>query len=177
MIVPFQDCTYAGLTENEDNELQALTVWVALTKVTTKSGCMKFLPGTHATQLPHVVTNGSSNMLAFGQTIPAELLTLDTAIDVTLDPGEFSIHHFRLAHCSGPNADSDRRIGFAIRYVATHVRKSGTVRELATLVRGQDEFGHFDLEPVPLAEMDEAAIRAHKEAMSREDANYFEGRK
>jgi hypothetical protein len=58
-----------------------------------------------------------------------------------------SIHHVRLAHGSRPNVSSSRRIGFAIRYVAPHVRKIGRRRDSAVLVRGTDRFGNFDAEP------------------------------
>ena len=42
-------------------------------------------------------------------------------------PGEMSLHHVKIAHNSEPNRASHRRIGFAIRYVAAHVRQAGGV--------------------------------------------------
>jgi hypothetical protein len=58
-----------------------------------------------------------------------------------------SIHDMRLVHGSGPNRSDERRLGFAIRYVATHVRQTGPRRDTAILVRGTDRFGNFDPEP------------------------------
>jgi hypothetical protein len=34
----------------------------------------------------------------------------------------------------------------------------------ATLVRGRDTYGHFDLEPHPVADLDPAAIAAHQDS-------------
>ena len=69
------------------------------------------------------------------------------AADIILEPGEMSLHHVLIVHGSRPNAAADRRIGYAIRYIPTRVRQVAGPRDSATLVRGQDAFGHFDLEP------------------------------
>ena len=52
---------------------------------------------------------------------------------------------------------------------------SGAVRELATLVRGEDQFNNFDHEPIPLTEMATEAVEVHADAMQREATNYFAG--
>ena len=140
---------------------------------------MTFLPGTHLDQLPHTENKSNdANMLAFGQTIEPELLDKFQEAHVTaaLEAGEFSVHHFRLAHKSGPNASNDRRIGFAIRYIATSVRRAGNTKELATLVRGVDNYGHFDHEPAPQGDLQEAMAEVHADAMRRENANYYASR-
>ncbi|MCM0021078.1 MAG: phytanoyl-CoA dioxygenase family protein, partial [Tagaea sp.] len=66
---------------------------------------------------------------------------------LTLRAGEMSLHHVKLAHGSAANTSDDRRIGYAIRYVAPHVRQTGGARDTALLVRGVDRFGNFDPEP------------------------------
>ena len=72
----------------------------------------------------------------------------EQAVTLVLAAGEMSIHDVRLAHASAPNRSPERRIGYAIRYVATHVRSHRTPRDTAVLVRGTDTFGHFDPEPL-----------------------------
>ena len=87
-------------------------------------------------------------------------------VDVTLKAGEMSLHHVLLVHGSGPNTTGDRRIGFAIRYIPPHVRQL-KVRDSAMLVRGRDTHGNFDLEPDPRADLDAAALAAHRDAVER----------
>jgi hypothetical protein len=47
------------------------------------------------------------------------------------------------------------------------VRHVGPTRLSATLVRGQDSYGHFDLEPAPVTDLDPAAIAAHRDSDAR----------
>lgn len=88
-------------------------------------------------------------------------------VDLRLSAGEISLHHVLAVHGSRPNASSDRRIGIAFRYLPTHVRQTVGVRESAMLVRGIDDYGHFDPEPRPRADFDEAALAAHADATER----------
>lgn len=124
-----------------------VTAWVALTESTIENGSLRVIPGTHrAPLLAHGAIDDPANMLSRGQAITAPI-DAGKAVAVTLAPGEMSIHHVRLAHGSGPNRSAERRLGFAIRYVATHVRKTGLRRDTAVLVRGTDRWGNFDPEP------------------------------
>ncbi|MBM3547591.1 MAG: hypothetical protein FJX54_11605 [Alphaproteobacteria bacterium] len=68
------------------------------------------------------------------------------------------------AHGSEPNRSADRRIGFAIRYIPTRIRQLAG-HDFATLVRGRDDYGHFESEPRPKADLDPAAVAAHAEIM------------
>jgi hypothetical protein len=77
-----------------------------------------------------------------------------------------SLHHIKLVHGSRPNHSNDRRIGVAIRYMPPHVHQT-RFRDSAMLVRGRDTIGNFDPEPRPQADMDEAALAAHKDAVDR----------
>jgi ectoine hydroxylase-related dioxygenase (phytanoyl-CoA dioxygenase family) len=91
-----------------------------------------------------------------------------------LQPGEVSLHHIKLVHGSEPNRSADRRIGFAIRYIPTHVRQT-KVRDSAMLVRGEDRHRNFDPEPRPRADVDEAALAAHADAVNRQVAALYQG--
>ncbi len=68
---------------------------------------------------------------------------------------------------SAANRTGDRRIGLAIRYIPTYVRQT-KVRDAAMLVRGVDEYHHFDYEPRPVADLDAAALAAHADSVSRQ---------
>jgi ectoine hydroxylase-related dioxygenase (phytanoyl-CoA dioxygenase family) len=88
--------------------------------------------------------------------------------------GEMSLHHIKLVHGSDANRSADRRIGLSIRYIPTYVRQT-KVRDSAMLVRGTDTYRHFDLEPRPKADLDEAARAAHAEAVGRQVKALYQG--
>ena len=113
------------------------------------------------------------NLLSRGQEIAVEV-DRSKAVCVTLEPGEMSLHHIKLVHGSEPNLSGDRRIGLAIRYIPTHVRQT-KVRDSAMLVRGTDRFGHFDAEPCPRRDLDEAALAAHADAVGRQVKALYSG--
>jgi ectoine hydroxylase-related dioxygenase (phytanoyl-CoA dioxygenase family) len=78
-------------------------------------------------------------------------------LELPLLAGEFSIHHERTAHSSRCNTTDDRRIGFAFFYIPTDVT-STIGRRRATLVRGEDLFGHWDSEALPGIDYDPASM-------------------
>lgn len=78
-------------------------------------------------------------------------------------------------HGSRPNASDDRRIGFAIRYIPTRIRQAAGVRDSATLVRGEDAFGHFDLEPRPERDLDPQMLALHADISARQAKVLYRG--
>lgn len=148
-----QDATYWGLAPPD-----VVTAWLALTDATLANGAMKVLPGSHRRLMGHRKIGRAHNMLQHGQEI-AEDLAEDKAVPLLLAAGKFSLHHVQLAHASEPNRSHVRRIGYAIRYVAPHVRSTDPTRQRATLVRGRDPFGHFAAEPVPRFDFDPDCVR------------------
>jgi ectoine hydroxylase-related dioxygenase (phytanoyl-CoA dioxygenase family) len=100
------------------NPLATCTVWVALDDVDAENGCMRFVPGSHATQqtLPHVVDSRPG--LVLNQTVaPGQLDRAAAAVDVSLGAGQFSMHDIHLVHGSHANTSARRRAGVAIRYM------------------------------------------------------------
>ncbi len=111
---------------------------------------MRVIPGTHTQEVvAHKDTFATTNMLSRGQEIAVEV-DEKKAVDVVLQPGEMSLHHVKLFHGSNPNSSDDRRIGFAIRYLPTHVRQVVGAKDSALLVRGVDSYGNFELETPPV---------------------------
>ena len=150
-----QDLTYWGL-----DPADVVTAWVALSPATPASGCMRFLPGSHHQDVvAHTETFAERNLLSRGQEVEVAVDEAQT-VDVILQSGEMSLHHVKLIHGSGPNLSSDRRIGFAIRNLPTHVRQL-VGDDSALLVRGADDFHHFQAETPPAADLDEAALAQH----------------
>jgi ectoine hydroxylase-related dioxygenase (phytanoyl-CoA dioxygenase family) len=157
-----QDLTYWGLEPAD-----IVTAWVALSPSTPDSGCMRVIPGSHEQDvLAHAETFAEHNLLSRGQEIQVEVDERDAA-DVVLQPGEMSLHHVKLIHGSGANRADDRRIGFAIRYLPTHVRQTAGAEDSAMLVRGVDTFHHFLEETPPTADLDQAALAQHAAVTAR----------
>ena len=158
-----QDSTYWGLSSPD-----VITVWLAFTPANEVNGAMKFVPGTQHEQVGHQDTFHKDNLLSRGQELAVEVDD-EKSILVELNPGQASLHHVMLYHGSAPNRSTDRRIGYAMRYIPTHVRQIAGDRDAATLVRGTDRFHHFDLEPAPAYDLAPEAIAAHA-AITRQQA-------
>lgn len=144
-----QDLHYWGLDNDEE-----VTAWLALSPATVASGCMRFVPGSHHTILEHADTFHEDNLLTRGQEIAVEVDEKD-AVDAVLQPGEMSLHHGRLLHASNPNSSDDRRIGLAIRYITPKQKQAVGGGTIATLARGRDTHGNFELAPAPQTIMGE----------------------
>lgn len=132
-----QDLTYWGLQGDQE-----LTAWVALSNASSESGCMRFVAGSHHTQVEHTDTFDDDNLLTRGQMVRVKV-DESSATDVELSPGQASLHHGQVFHASHPNQSDDRRIGLAIRYVATAMQQSPGGEMAAMLVRGEDHHGNF----------------------------------
>lgn len=139
-----QDSTYWGLSRPD-----VLTVWIALSPSRRSNGAMKMMRGSHQLeQLPHTDTFEEGNLLTRGQKVDHEVAEEDVTW-IELQPGEVSLHHVRIIHGSEPNKGPDRRVGLAIRFVPTDVSQVNGVKDYATLVRGRDDYRHFQHEPSP----------------------------
>lgn len=133
-----QDGTYWGL-----HPPNVVTAWIALSESSPENGCMRVIPGTHrAGTLPQVETNAPDNALSRGQEIAVEVDEAQ-AINLTLQPGEMSLHHIGIVHGSKVNASEKPRIGIAVRYITPEVVQDGVEHPWAMLVRGSDRLQHF----------------------------------
>ncbi|GAA5236282.1 phytanoyl-CoA dioxygenase family protein [Verticiella sediminum] len=150
------------------------TVWIALSDVKLENGPLRYIPGSHRQSPLPVATQASpENMLISGQM--AQGVDESVAVDVVLQAGEIAVHDSKTLHASGKNTGMDRRIGIAARYLSPQVRSLSS-RESALLVRGTDRYGHFDPEPWPAADLDEAARKAHAIAAERRLVNMYGAR-
>jgi len=165
-----QDATYFGLRPYEH-----VTAWLALTDATAENGCMEFLPGSYRRgQLPHRAGVVAASVNRAGQAVTIEVADAP-AVHAPLRAGEFSLHHTLCLHRSQPNRSAGRRIGLAVSYVPTRVQHLGVKHKTpAMLVRGVDTFGHFALEPPPLADLDDAARAAYDRSYDGYRAAYAE---
>lgn len=133
--------------------MEALTVWLAVDPSTPENGCLKVIPGSHVEPLrPHNVRHDVPNMLS-SETDGAvvERWAAERGIvDVVLEPGDVSIHHPNILHCSEPNTSDQRRCGLDMGFVPTTTRITNTGLYLdALLVRGEPVPGVNNYRPYP----------------------------
>ncbi|MBX2880745.1 MAG: phytanoyl-CoA dioxygenase family protein [Granulosicoccus sp.] len=153
-----QDSQYWGLDTS-----QLVTAWLALSPASEQSGCMQVIPGTHLkAALEHEDLYHDDNMLTRGQ----EIIDLDTstAVSMPLKTGEMSFHNVGIAHGSGPNHSSDRRIGLSFHYMPTNSKQLNAEWDCAALVRGKDHYGHFEHTPAPGYDFDPETVEFHQRA-------------
>ena len=152
-----QDNTYYGLDPHDE-----VALWVAITASTIENGCMRYVPGSRRWgDQVHTMVGSPMNRLTRGQEITT--IDEDTAVAAVLAPGEGALHHERTVHGSKGNYSSTRRLGFQVSYMPTHV-KSTIGRRGALLVRGVDEYGYWDHDPVPRFDLDPIGIAANEHA-------------
>ena len=147
---------------------------LALSPCTRESGCIRVMPKSHKWDLlPHRENVGTDSLLTREQTIDAALDDTQ-AVDLELAPGEVAFFNNAICHSSAPNHSDDRRILFLIEMVPTKAYQDFP-RESATLVRGVDEYHHFDVDERPEAEMSVAALKAWREKVQVQAEVLFRG--
>ncbi|GGS43610.1 phytanoyl-CoA dioxygenase family protein [Streptomyces violaceus] len=148
--------------------MEALTVWLAVDESTTENGCLRMIPGSHQLPLhqPSVRTD-EPNMLfsTSDEDLVREWARKCGIVDIELQPGDVSIHHPRLLHCSEANTSAKRRCGLDIGYISTSTRIHSEGLYLdPLLVRGADANGlnsyrrfpaYQESETIPFAGQDE----------------------
>jgi phytanoyl-CoA hydroxylase len=120
--------------------MNALTVWLAVDESTAENGCLRMIPGSHRLPLyqPNLRTD-RPNML-FSEAdggLVRDWAAERGVVDIELNPGDVSIHHPHLLHCSEANTSPKRRCGLDIGYIntATRIENQGLYLD-PVLVRG-----------------------------------------
>ncbi|MEU4335672.1 phytanoyl-CoA dioxygenase family protein [Micromonospora lupini] len=102
--------------------MEALTVWLAVDPSTRANGCLRIIPGSHRIPLfAPESRNDVPNMLR-SATAPAvvdEWAAKAGIVDIELAPGDVSIHHPNILHCSKPNTSAMRRCGLDMGFMST----------------------------------------------------------
>ena len=74
-----------------------------------------------------------------------------------------------------PNHSDERRIGFAINFIAPHVRQTVAREDFAILVRGEDRYGNFVQVPTPTEDLSKDALAWHNRIMITQNEAIYEG--
>jgi ectoine hydroxylase-related dioxygenase (phytanoyl-CoA dioxygenase family) len=157
-----QDSVYSGW-----HLTPSVSAWIALTRSERSNGCMRVVPGSHHHGLLEHDNVLDPNLL----NRRGERLRMDVdeaqAVDVTLAPGEMSLHHTNIVHGSNANGSAEPRIGFIVRFVTSQT----TNRDRQVMrVRGAADCRHLRLASPPLEEDLRAAVMKWKQAMKWKEA-------
>ena len=145
-----RDGPYMGLDPD-----RTLTAWIALTDCSAENGCMRYVR--EADRRAAQGWNTSREQASGQSENRLPVVADDQMSEVVLRAGEMSLHDVFVLHGSGPNCSSTKRVGFAIRFTTPECRPAHG-RPPAVLARGEDRYGHFDLQVAPDREDDERVL-------------------
>lgn len=99
--------------------LATCSVWIALDDATRDNGCLRFLPGSHAsrTLAPHHFNRARD--IALPLELDAASYNEDDAVYIELKAGQISLHDVYLMHGSEANRTAHPRRGMTLRYMPT----------------------------------------------------------
>ena len=165
-----QDLTYWGIGPPQE----IVSVWLALSPVSPENGSMRMVRGSHHEVLKHVDKFGDDNLLSRGQEL-ADEIDEASVVDMTLAPGQMSLHHGLVVHGSNPNHSDQRRIGLNFQFITPAVRQHEMTGDSAMLVRGADRCGHFAPEPRPATDFAPESIAFAEDIAQRRQKMMFRG--
>lgn len=138
--------------------LASVTVWIALDDTGPDNGCLRVVPGSHRTKRLYRHRRDDDPRLTLNQVVDDSAAKIESAVDICLEAGQFSIHDVHLLHGSAPNTSPNRRAGLTYRYMPTtshfdHELAGEMTRTMGTtdmsdrtlyLMRGIDRVGRND---------------------------------
>jgi ectoine hydroxylase-related dioxygenase (phytanoyl-CoA dioxygenase family) len=120
--------------------MDALTLWLAIDATTPANGCLRMIPGSHKIPLEKPELRSDPPNMLYSSARPDlvdEWHRRNGVVDVMLRPGDVSIHHPRLLHCSESNTSANRRCGLDMGFMRATTRISNEALYLdPILVRG-----------------------------------------
>jgi hypothetical protein len=93
------------------------SVWIAIDDATPENGCMRYIPGSHASAEVYTHRASGRSDVVLDQEVEPELFDSRIARDDILEAGQFSLHDVYLIHGSNANRSPKRRAAFVIRYM------------------------------------------------------------
>jgi len=93
------------------------SVWIAIDAAMPENGCMRYIPGSHASAAVYTHRVSGRTDVVLDQEVEPELFDASIARDDILDAGQFSLHDVYLIHGSDANRSAKRRAAYVIRYM------------------------------------------------------------
>lgn len=168
-----QDTPYWNLSDTN-----VVSVWLALTESKKSNGAMRVFPATHNEGAlgriniegdPHEAykdgtrTSSKGNIFAYDHIMDREV-DESLALDVELEPGQFSLHNIQLLHGGGPNESNHDRVGFVMRYISANTFCHSGL-DSVTPIRGNCARDYFVLEQRPSADFSGQAVQTLQTAL------------
>ena len=121
--------------------LATCSAWIAIDPVSTRNGCMRFIPGSHKRQelYRHHQTNREN--LVLNLELDQDQFDESKAVNVELEAGQISLHDVRMIHGSLANTSGERRAALIMRYMPA---TSHYDRSLVKQRRDNSPFNIFD---------------------------------
>ncbi|HZM77315.1 MAG TPA: phytanoyl-CoA dioxygenase family protein [Candidatus Limnocylindrales bacterium] len=160
--------------------MEALTLWLAVDQTTSENGCLRMIPGSHRIPLerPELRTD-TPNMLfsSASDSLVQKMIDSGEVVEITLNPGDVSIHHPHILHCSGPNTSPNRRCGLDMGFIRPTTRITNTGLYLdPILLRGRATPGVNNYRPWPAYAPDGTiAFRGHERWNTRMELRNLQG--
>ena len=143
--------------------------FIAISDSTADNGCLRVIPCTHREVLPFSLVSYADRQVARVREVDES-----SAVDMVLAKGQVGLLHCNTIHGSGPNQSSVRRIGLINDYTPAFARQSiGTGS--GQLVRGEDRWGHFGAEPVPVGACTAEDVLARRRILNAYPENVLMG--
>ena len=99
------------------------TVWMPFNLATRQNGCMRILPKTNQPVLREVRAKEDDGVTITSLEVDVTDETVETAVDIELQPGSFSLHDAYVVHGSAPNGSEDLRKIYTMRYANADTTK------------------------------------------------------
>lgn len=136
--------------------LATTSVWIAATESTTRNGCLRVIPGSHAAQRigEHVFEDRKDMIVR--RSLAREEFDEATAVDIELEPGQMVMFDVYTIHGATHNRGAVPRAGYALRFMpaTSHFDHDGAERRdepgyahntrALLLARGRDRCGLND---------------------------------
>ena len=143
--------------------------FIAISEATPDNGCLRVIPESR-----HEVRPFSLVSYADRQVARVRKVDESRAVDLVLAKGQVGLLHCNTIHGSGPNRSPGRRIGLINDYTPAFARQS-TGTGSGQLVRGEDRWGHFGAEPVPVGACTAEDVLARRRILNAYPENVLMG--
>ena len=159
-----EDSLYFDPTEPDN----VASIWLALNGSNKTTGCLEYVSESHLHDYNHVYNLDYNNLLPRGQTVEGYYST----VHAELDAGEFSMHHIKLLHRSGPNQSSQYRVGVVARYCKPSCRIQMFSSPSAITARGTNtNTDYWQEDYIPVEDYDIAGIDYIRYTMNKDFKN------
>lgn len=97
--------------------LATTSVWIAVTESTRENGCLRFIAGSHASQLlgRHIETERGG--LGFRRSVPEAEIVPAAIRDIELEPGQMVLFDVYGIHGAAANRGTRPRAGYSLRFM------------------------------------------------------------